>query len=531
MRKKQNFKILSFFFIGLIILSCNYDDGTNNSTTSQTSDNFVLKKMHLKEYSKNTKLFNQINKVKSKKLKPINNTGKIVNSSDDNFTVNTDFATYIENNGKHSYTFKINRENPQYLLENLVLNSNESLGYDAYIVQYDINENEYNQLHAAVNINLSDKVTITNLVDENLITNIFNKEEVVDISTMCLNTTVIAANSCPCAGHTIYDIIANPGICICNQSFTLYPTQTIYSWGECTISTGGGGSGSGTGGTSGGGSGGEDTTENNYDGSDPSIHGNGGVSTAPTLDEDDSNILIETPCESLKKLAEPTNQDIDPSIQILKDTLASGVTNEFGIKFKYDVEVSPAVATNILVTGNSGSAPLTKGWNWRGGMHIHTTAGYGMYSWGDVQSLAECYDYAAPANQPFVTNIMICNILIPTTNPSQNCNIYAIKVDNYTTLTNAINTVLNDPKYGIPPSGDIIKDKEEKIKKIHRVQYDLYKAAGDDNLEESFLRQFASYGISLYKKKSLVNNTSTENWVKLTLDLLTNTITETPCPN
>ncbi len=353
MRKKQKIKILLLFFIGLLVLSCNYDDGTTNSTTSQTSDNFVLKKVHLKEYSKNTKLFNQINKVKSKKLKLVNTTGKIVNSSDDNFTVNTDFATYIENNGKHSYTFKINRENPRYLLENLVLNSNDSLGYDAYIVQYDINEDEYNQLRMAKNIDLSEKVTAINLVDESLVTNIFNKEAVVDISTMCLNTTVIAANSCPCAGHTIYDIIENPGICICNQSYTLYPTQTIYSWGECTISTGGGGSGSGTGGTSGGGSGGEDTTENNYDGSDPSIHGNGGVSTAPTLDEDNNIIIIETPCEQLKNLSKPSEQNINQRVTELKNKVTTGAKKEWGVEFMQQNEYdSIANENNTIYTTN-----------------------------------------------------------------------------------------------------------------------------------------------------------------------------------
>lgn len=302
MRKKQKIRILLFFFTGMLILSCNYDDEISTKSTESSAENYKLKKVYLKEYSKNTKLFKQINNVKSKNLKSYDSNGKIVYSSDNSFNINTDFATYIENNGKHSYTFKINRDNPEYLLENLILNSNDSLGYDAYIVQYDITESEFQLLKNNNFVNLSNKMTLLKLLDSNIVDDIFSKEQTVEIQGLCLNSLTVCAS-----GDHFSENGAGGNLSSCTIPHTIV---TVYAWSECTISIPIGGGGGSTGGTDGGGGGGSPGTGtgSTYDGSDPNIHGNGGITTFPTIDDDDN-----APIDHVAALNKLTNNKKDGS--------------------------------------------------------------------------------------------------------------------------------------------------------------------------------------------------------------------------
>lgn len=121
--KKQKLKIFLLFsslvFLGIFFDSCQMDDNTINEKGETKSLNFKLERVKFNKFSKNSKLIKQLSKIEPNKKQ--NEFGKTVSSTDGSFTINTEFATYIESdNGKHSYTFKINRENPEFLLENLI---------------------------------------------------------------------------------------------------------------------------------------------------------------------------------------------------------------------------------------------------------------------------------------------------------------------------------------------------------------------------------------------------------------------------
>ncbi|WP_286968335.1 hypothetical protein [Flavobacterium sp. UBA4854] len=95
-------------------------------------------------------------------------------------------------------------------------------------------------------------------------------------------------------------------------------------------------------------------------------------------------------------------------------------------------------------------------------------------------------------------------------------NTYAIKVDNIGVLNDKVNQVWNNPKF-------IGKTDDEKIKIIHKDQGYKYRDS-KGALEESFLQQFGSFGISLYKADN-----SMSKWNKLTLNTTTNKTIQTPC--
>jgi hypothetical protein len=507
MRKKQNFKVILFLLLGVIIVSCVDDyEPINNKIKNRETSNFKTTKITLKDVKQNSIAFSKLtNPKKDKSIGKLNH--KIINDTINNFSIDTEIGTFIESDNYHSYTFKVVRPNGSpFLLENLVVSKEGTNDYETYLYQYDITEQELQMVKEGVQINLSNKISILTIENTNIVTDLAAKEYPCFVQV----TSYVQGQSCP-NGHTWGQICEYYG-----QSYGptagYYITESILS--VCNDSSGSGGN-------------------SNSNPTDPGqTYGSGGGSTTtvttPTFEpcetcpEFDSGTVAVTPCESLNKLAETTDQNINPSLQFLKDKLDSGVTTEWGVQFNYNVDVSPAVASNQTIVGGSNSVDFALNWNQRGSAHLHTTAGYGMFSWGDVNSLAGFYDYASPLNQPYVTSIMVCNNLIPTTNTIDNYNVYAIKVDNYTSLSNAINNTLNNPDY----NGLTL---EEKIKKLLKKQANLFKAAGENNLEKSFLQQFASYGISLYKKKPPINSASTENWVKLTINPLTNTITETPC--
>jgi hypothetical protein len=395
MRKKQKFKILLLFLLGILIYSCHYDDENINSKIPfKTNENFKLKKVFLKDYSKNTKLFNQIAKVESNRLRQIDNsTGKIVNSTDNSFSIDTEYATYIENeNGQHSYTFKINRENPSYLLENLVLNSSDSLGYQTFIVSYDISQQEYDNIAQGILVDFSNKITISNLVDTNIVTNIFNKEDVVDIQTLCLTTSTVY-------GWCSYGLHNGDNMSECNVQHTMSQT-TISSWEECTISINiGGGSTGGTG--DGGGSGNPNSNpDSTYDGSDPNIHGNGSVSTAPTLDD---NPPKKDPCDKVKDLL-ALNPNIKTSLLQLNNQ-TSNTTEEGSFLLNNSSTVQNATVSS------SGEVQFTVPSN---GVlifmaHTHNSPSnstYSVFSWEDLEGIAKFLKDGNIDATQFVTFLM-----------------------------------------------------------------------------------------------------------------------------
>lgn len=287
-KQKLKLYLLSVFLIGIIFVACNQDDSIEKHQHETKNPNFKLEKVKFEKFSKNSKLIKQLTKIIPDKTS--NSLGKTVSSTDGNFTINTEFATYLETGiNKHSYTFKIKRNNSEYLLENLILNSNDSLGYDAYIVQYDINQNEYNTIVNNIPIDLTSKMTLLKLNDDSFISNIFSKES-FEIQTMCLNYITVCGSGQHWGANG-----SNGNLHVCDIPGTF---NTYYAWVSCTEtidlgdipSGGGGGNGGGGGGTGSGDSG------SDYDPTDPDIHGGGSVSTAPTFEDNENENPPQAPC-------------------------------------------------------------------------------------------------------------------------------------------------------------------------------------------------------------------------------------------
>lgn len=140
-KSKQLFKFL--FIIGIFLFySCEKDDLVLNDKELSNSNPFKIEKLTFQQASKNHKLIQKLNTFSSNS----NFNKRIISNYDNDIFIDTEIVTFIEDlNGNHSYIFSIYSSNSNYLLENLVL-SNSDNGYRANIIQYDITENELEQL-------------------------------------------------------------------------------------------------------------------------------------------------------------------------------------------------------------------------------------------------------------------------------------------------------------------------------------------------------------------------------------------------
>ena len=124
-----------------------------------------------------------------------------------------------------------------------------------------------------------------------------------------------------------------------------------------------------------------------------------------------------------------------------------------------------------------------------------------MFSFQDMKFLKEAYEETSEDNKAEIFTIMICR---DKTNPTK-INTYAVKIDDIVDLKAKIDAIWNKSEY-------IGMDDDKRLKKIHEKQKDDYHYY-EDELEFSFLMQFANSGISLYKTDEQITK-----WTKLELE-------------
>jgi hypothetical protein len=200
--KKRNLSILLILFaLTMLFVNCQFDDKESFHIKNHNHSTYKVQKLKKEQYVKNSKLVNRLNKFESKFAKKSN--FKIVSANDNSFSIDTDFTFFIEKeNGKHPYTFLINRPNSAFQLENLILNSNDSLGYDIYLAQYDITTLEYEQIMIGQNPNVLNKTIITKLNNDVIDLNpIFSRSTVDPETGMCGEWITIEGNVCPSGHH------------------------------------------------------------------------------------------------------------------------------------------------------------------------------------------------------------------------------------------------------------------------------------------------------------------------------------------
>ena len=522
-------KLFLFTLFSVLILSfvnCEYEENYPEIEKTTIKQNLKVSKVHFKDFKNNINLLNQLSKIGNKSNALTKN--RIVFSNDASFYIDTDFAYYIENeNGQHSYTFQINRENPEFLLENLILHQNDSIGYDLYIAQYAITEHEYQELELGHNPDLSEKITITP-VDGTLIDNnsLLNRG---DVGGMCLTTTVIPGNTCPGPEHHDLEDILGGAYCpyFENGSFTVYAEQVIYSYAPCGEEQGGGGpsgSGSDTGSGYNEGTGGDVSSNDDSSNNDPNPNEGiedtqSPVNTTPVLQAD-----ITEPCETLKQLIDADN-DFEAKIEILKNKINERVDKEWIFSFERVRSYDPASGasysynTTEVIEGEATTTTAWQGGDYIGNIHLHPFFGQKIFSWQDIRVLLDTYNEAHRGNKRHVVAMLICE----NPNGSQPL-IFALKVNDITKLQTKIDNDWNDPELV-----ELFPDEDERLDEIHRVLAEKY-SINKTNLEKYFLQKFGDYGIDLYQAQ----NGDLNQWNKLNLENNSDgivTATPQPCNN
>ena len=113
MAKKIKSSILLFFISSFFLISCEKD--IEEDIVNQKNSKLKIFKINFKEFKNNSELLNKI--AKSTGKNKLEQNQRLVHSADNSFYIDTDFAYLIESeNGNHSYTFLIIRQNPQYRL-------------------------------------------------------------------------------------------------------------------------------------------------------------------------------------------------------------------------------------------------------------------------------------------------------------------------------------------------------------------------------------------------------------------------------
>jgi hypothetical protein len=390
MRKKNKISlVLLLIFIGLVFVSCELQE----EAIHQHEYNSILKlyEMKFEELMTNKKFVNSFSKLPKSTTATV---GRTVMENDYGFTIANKPAKVIENNGEISYTFLITRDSTDTdSFENLVIQTDSSNTTKAVIIKYNltspITSSEDNSYSFTYN------TKIKPIVYNNTPLSTSSKTIIICywITTTYCNNTL--------SGEIGPEHIAGPD---CRRTYT----RSVY---RCTA----GDDGTvdnipmGDGGSDGGG-GGSATPDSNYDGSDTSIHGNGGnnINTAPVAPEVDPIILIKDPCLKVKSpftkvptlalrnanLSSMTNEQIEYGFFMLNNA-SSTTINPFsdlngGSSGSVELPISPSEP--IIVLSHTHNSPSDRT--------------YSVPSWEDLDNLSyymQLYPNSIDPNIVFIT--------------------------------------------------------------------------------------------------------------------------------
>ena len=302
-------KALLCLSMALLVFNCQKEEITEeHSIENKVKSGLKIVKLTSKDIEENKGITEKLNFF-TETLKT-RQQNKTVYSSEHDFYINTDFATYIEKpNGSHTYTFPVQYANETGEINNLVLHSQDDGSYKAIYVSYDVTEDEKALINQGVIINLEGKLSIALINDAAFIDTLFSKVTTFD---QCLVPDYSVG---PCnAGYT-YEHGPEPfsgysgGMC----SGSVYTLINVSYDMDCINAMDNGSPGSGT--TSSGDSGG------------PNGNPNGGGSN--TSDNDPTTTPVV--CEGCPEVEEECTFD---------DTFTSQISNLFG-EGNYTITCNP----------------------------------------------------------------------------------------------------------------------------------------------------------------------------------------------
>ncbi len=178
---KQYLKTTMLLFgMSFFIVSCQKDDDLKiiQQEPLKTQDAFKVSKVGKSKIDENKDLLGRLSNLSEKvEQSRLANANKNIYVAEDDFYINTDYATYMENNvtGYHSYTFPVYRTEEADGIENVLLSLQADGSYKAFLIVYDLNDQERLDLQNELNVDLTGKTTIYSLEDDSFVDDIFSK--------------------------------------------------------------------------------------------------------------------------------------------------------------------------------------------------------------------------------------------------------------------------------------------------------------------------------------------------------------------
>lgn len=441
------------------------------------------------------------------------------------FYVDDETAYHITYGNYESYTFAINRDQDNGLVENLLLSKQADGSYKASIVSYNLDE--------------ADKESIK---DGNLPMDIASKTTLSRLGSGCNGCYIFQREDGSCYWNKVDAISIEGAIKVtkveipCPEHLTNSVTEDGSGGvGSTGTDSGGTDTDNGAGTDSGAGTdnpntengtdpnapfdgllgGGNTNTDNDSTNTSNTDADNSGTDTSnensDCLQPDENGNCVNeatiplivreetlTSCNQLKKLShtDEFSANINPIVIELRTKTA--LSNEYAIDFRKNInggEEYNFPDSNGIQEGESKTESGIKiGSVWFGGIHTHPVGTYPMFTWTDVNRLRDVYQGLHSDFTKEDVFIMIVN---------HDGTVYAIKIDDIATLIVKLDAELLNTK------GDTEQEKEVVLNEIMQREYKK-----DSNNERAFLKKFNTYGIGLYK----ANDQNLSNWSRLELD-------------
>ncbi len=248
--KKAIKKLKSLFLVFVTIVltiqmvSCDKDEFETLNDSQNGQLELQVKKISFKDVKLNKNAFEKLKESRSKINPSLSQRG--IYNEDFGFFIDTTNIVFIEKDGKHSYTFQIINEEDKSIVENLILNSKVTEGYDAFISKYLLTQEEIVKIENGESLETKVPSTITNV----------NSTYSAIVSGPCVTSTFSSQFVCypDNGGEPVYYGGNYSGGCNDDNSTLVYETTQIISINYGCLTGGSGGSSSNGGYNPGGGS-------------------------------------------------------------------------------------------------------------------------------------------------------------------------------------------------------------------------------------------------------------------------------------
>lgn len=400
-------------------------------------------------------------------LKEKPTTARLEYDAQYDYYIDKDNGIFIKDGDYHSYTFRIEREETDNKIENVIFSSDGKGSYHIVLVHYDIDQEEYATLTPEQRGEREVKLAVYSSTERK-----FLDQVCVDIYRFKRYTHF--------DGELVGVFLADTEVWVLAESHCIWVGGGGPGGGG---DSGGSGGSGGTGGTGSGGGGGG--------GSGPAA--NPPLMTTPIIRPP----MLKDPCVPLNEMLKPDGLNLNSYISQLAQCYDQGIENEESFSFRRILQMDESYTYSS--TSNIGSptmVTITTGTQYFSAIHLHpwdSCEQGGIFSWLDIRTLADMYNDTSPQNRE--DNNISLLVLCPDPIDTDHYNVYAITVKSIVALTTALDAEWNKEKWAH------LTDESERLRQI-QLDLGLAYKANYNRLENYFLQRFSDYGISLYKLES-----------------------------